>query len=255
MREYYNASLNDAEFVSIDPRLYINDLEEQAKVAVETANRPRYGQTVVGQPARDELTVEIRFMIKERDRTVRQGIIDKVNAWAAAPGWLQLSTRPDKRLYVICTQSANAAAHRWNEELRLALTAYDVPYWQELYPVQASLTGNSGSVTLRPKGTRRGLLDADIKNVSGSTVNTLYLTANGCTLAFTGLGMTNGQTLEISHDPRGLLCAQIGSAKKLICRTPGSDDDVPLAPMQDNTVTLVADGKCEVTFYVRGEWE
>ena len=255
MREFYKVSLNDNEFINIDPRLYINDLEERASFQVDTANRPGYGQKLVGQPERSKLDVTLRFMIKERDRAKRQTIVDQVNAWAAAPGWLHLSTRPEKRLYVVCTQSADPTAHKWNEELNLTLTAYDHPYWQERFPVKATYTGAYGTATLRPRGSRRCWLDADILNTSGGTINSLSVAANGCTLAFDGLGLGNGQTLRISHDPQGRLQAEVGSDRKLSCRTPASDDDVPLAPMQDNTVTLWADGACETTFYARGEWE
>lgn len=254
MREELACAINGEDFHSIAPCLYIQDFEEQVKQNIETSSRPHYGQMLIGANGHDELSVVIRFMVKERDRAKRQLVIDRVNAWAKA-GWLTLSTRRDKRLYVMCTQPAGSAALRWSNDLQLTLTAFYEAYWQDLYPVEVSLSGSSGRAVIRPMGTRNSFLEFDIANQSGNVINSFSISANGRDMAFSGLGLQNGKTMSVYYDALHLLHAETDSAQKLNCRTGDSADDILLSPVQDNTVYFTADGACAVTLKARGLWE
>ncbi|MBQ9301294.1 MAG: hypothetical protein IJ214_12385 [Clostridia bacterium] len=254
MNERMRCALNGAEMTLLDPRLYIQDIEEQIKMNILTAERPGYGLTPLGTPEREQLNVLVRFVIKEKRRMERTGIISRVNAWAKE-GWLTVSTRPEQRLYVRCTQPAGSQALPLNGEMLICFTAYDEAYWQDQYAVSASASGTGGSVILRPRGTRKCRLEAEIINQSGDTVNNLTLRANGGLLAFEGLGLEAGQALRLYHDGRRLLHADAGDKAALDCRRADSADELLLMPGRENTVEFTADGRCGVTLRARGEYD
>lgn len=253
MRELFGCSLNGEEFLSIDPQLYIQDIREQVKMTAETANRPGGGKRLTGGVSRDELTVTILFMVKERNRAKRQDIISRVNRWATE-GWLTVSTRPDQRLYVVRTQAADSAAFAWHEDMSIVFSTYNGAEWQDRYPVSASITGASGSASMIPRGTRDCPLDADI-TASGATVTSFTLTANGKQIAFSGLSIADGHTLHMYHDGLDLLHADVDGYAMLSHRTPASHDEIPLIPAQANTVSFSADGACAVKLYARGRYD
>lgn len=254
MREDLRCALNGEEMIGLDPRLYINDIDEKIKVSPETGNRPHYGQTLVGVLGHDSIAVTITFIVKECDRAARQGVIQKVNGWAKE-GWLTLSTRPQQRLYVHCTQPVSNKAFSRSEELTVVFMAYDEAYWQEAVPQSAAMSGTTGSVTVRPFGTRECCLEASITNTSEETVQALTLAANGFSWTFEGLSLAAGETLDILYDQRNVLSMSVGNVSKLACRTGTSADDLLLYPAQENTVQFVADQTCDVTLYVRGRYD
>ena len=254
MREDLRCALDGVEMGSLDARLYVEDIEERVKTAVETGGRPGWGRTAMGRPERESLTVTVRFMVKEADPARRRAVIDRVNGWAK-PGWLTIGARPEQRLYVSCAAPADSATLRWSEGLQVAFTAYDGACWQDRYPATARLNGTAGSACIAPRGTRECLLDAEIENVSGGVVNAVSLSVNGRTMAFAGLGLAAGQKLTIDHDPRRLLRATADGAGRLACRTAESADDLTLIPAARNTVYFTADGACGVTLRARGEYD
>ena len=255
MKERLACALNGADFNSLDPRLYLDGLEEEAQENVDTAALCGGGRRIIGRPGRRELTVTLRFMIKERDPAMRGRILDRVNAWAAEPGWLTLSTRPGQRLRVICTRYAERSALPWSGAGRIALTAYQRPYWQERYPVSTAFSGTEGSAALVPAGSRACCLEAEITNRSAGAVNAVSISAGGKTMAFSGLGLAAGQTLRLYYDDERILHAESGGVPRLACRTPESADGLPLVPGRVNQIRGAADGACRFNFIARGEWQ
>lgn len=254
MREMFNCSLNGEDFLLLDPRLRIQDIQEQVKYTVQTANRPAYGKTPLGIPGRDELQISISFMIKAQDRSQRQGIINKVNGWAKS-GWLTISTRPWQRIYAHCTQPANSEAFSWSADMSIVFTAYGDARFQDINPVHATISGSSGSASIRPLGTSACMLEADIVNRSSSSISSVSLTVGGKTLAFNGLGLAAGKTLKIFCDEHDILQASINGVGKLACRTPASADDLRLKPLASNTVQFISSATCNVTLYARGRYD
>ena len=139
--------------------------------------------------------------------------------------------------------------------MQLTLTACGEACWQDRYPTAASVSGSAGEAVLRPLGTRPCPLEARIVNRSGEAVNALSLTVNGRRMAFEGLGLAEGETLEIACDEYGLLKAAVNGTGQLSCRTADSADALTLTPCRDNVVRFAADGTCGVTLYARGRYD
>lgn len=254
MREELACALNNKEFLSLDPCLYINDIEEQAKLNTETAKRPHYGLMLVSAPGHETLTVTVSFMIKMPNRIKRQQIIQKVNEWAKE-GWLETNIRPYQRLYVVCTQPATTEAYKWSEEMKIVFTAYNESYWQSTVPVTATGSGTSVSLTINPLGTRQCCLEAQIKNNSSSSMSTVSITTNGKTMAFEGLAMAQNDILSIGYDENHILYAKVGNTSKLNCRTAASADDLWLNPSTINTVSVTCQRSSLITISARGAYE
>ena len=253
MREELRCALNGKDILELDPRIYIQDIEDTIKVSPDTSRRAHYGLTLLSPLAHESYTVTVRFMIKEKRRVTRSSIIQRVNAWAKQ-GWLTISPRPFQRLYVYCTQPANAKAFSWSEDLSLVFTAYDESYWQDIDAAKAVYSGSDGSVSIAPGGSRPCFLEASIENASESTVQSLALSANGRTMAFEGLNLGAGEVLDIRYDEQHRMLIGVGSASKLGCRTGASADDILLHPGA-NSVGFTADHDCEVTLTARGEYD
>ena len=253
MREEISCALNGVDFAGLDPRLYIQDVEERVKTRVDTADR-RGGARLCGCPERLSLSVTLRFMVKERDRAARQSVVSRVNGWAKE-GWLTLSTRPGLRLYAHCTQPADSETLRWSGDMQVAFTAFDAPWWQDRFPVTAMLRGAEASAALRPAGTRSCALEADILNESGGTVNRISLAVNGQSMTFEGVALAAGRRMTVGRDERGLLYARVDGEGRLDRRTADSDDGLTLYPARNNTVGFSADGVCAVTLSARGVYD
>lgn len=254
MRNDFTCSLNGEEMHLLDPRIYIEDIEETVKNTAETGKRPHYGQTLVGPVGHDTIAVTVSFMIKEPNRFKRQQIITKINGWAQ-DGWLTVNTRPWQRIYVVCTQPVSTEAFKWSADMKLVFTAYDEAYWQTTLPVIVTGSGTSDSLAINPLGTHRCGLEAEIKNTSGSAVNTLSLSVNGKTMAFEGLGLANNKTLIIGYDERHYLFAKVDGVSKLNCRTAASADDLWLNPGVANTVQCTCQHVCSIKLIARGAYD
>lgn len=247
-------ALDGMELAGLDPRLYVQDIEERVKMDWRTAERPYGGRFWSAAPWRDTLEIAVTFMVKERDCGKRQQVLQRVNAWARA-GWLTVSTRPDLRIFVICTQPAAGGSFAWSAEEQLVFAACGSARWQERYPVQAVLQGSDASAGIRPLGNRDCCLEAEVKNTSEGRIQRIRLTVNGRMMAFEGLGLDRKKKLRIYYDPQHVLHAEADDVSCLHCRTADSADDLLLSPGTENTVRLTADGPCEAVLYARGEYD
>ena len=84
VRETFRAALDGAQLDELDSRIYIEDISENIKLAVETMKRARNGQWLVSAPDHDELEVKITLMIKARQPEERMDVIEKIMGWATS---------------------------------------------------------------------------------------------------------------------------------------------------------------------------
>lgn len=253
MRDLLTCALGGVSFLGLDEKLYLEEIEEAPNIVVETGKRPYYGQILLNTPGVDTLTVTLTFMVKKCNRQERQAVIDKVSGWATE-GYLTVGHRPGKRLYVVCTQRPKTKTFSWTERMTVIFTAYAESCWEQVTPATVFLTGTNASATIQPVGTRPCFLEAEITNTSSAVLTHLALTANGKSIALSGISVAAGASVTIAYDERHLLSIKSGSTSLLAYRTADSHDDLLLNPGVGNTVSISANVSCSTAFKARGLW-
>lgn len=245
----HRVALDGIELDSIDNRIIITKVEEpDGKEQFSAVSLWGSSGSRVTELHRDHLDVTVKFVIRirKRDMAGREEVLEKVNAWACAGGWLTLNYRENRRIRVFMLQAAGMGdAWNWTKEFSITFRACGVPYWQETFgPVVEKRNASSGSLVFGVNGSAEGVVNVTFKNTSGSTINTFSISTPESSLAFTGLGLANGETLEISHPDNGLrslLAVRIGNRSALACRTPASSNDLTVKP-GTKTITYNAGG-------------
>lgn len=238
----------------IDPAIYITDIIEEAPdEPFETAPLSGYEGSRITSRTRRSLMVTVHFAIREYDVMRRRGILQKVREWAQ-DGWLTTSEHQDQRLRVVCTGlPVISSALKWTEQLAVQFTAFALPYWQEIYPVTASGGGTSGTLYLRPMGTRPCRLEFTVTG-KGVSATRIIVKANGKKLQFEGIAVTKDAPLVVEYTDDGILTAKCGNTGVLGKRTLGSGDDIWLDPNKENKITYESDAAIGITLKARGIW-
>lgn len=240
----HRVALNGVELDEIDSRIIVQGIEEAAgKDQISAVSRfGGTGQRITNRH-RDSLDVTVRFSIhaKSGDMATRNEIFEKVNAWAAAGGWLTINYKPDRRLRVIRAQAPAAGDQwKWTNVYSIVFRAYGVPFWQQDPPGRLTASGSSIARQLGVAGSAETVLEATFKNTSGAVCNTLTIQAGDSTMAFTALGLANNEMLIIDHTEDGLLRIRIQNGSNyrsaMSSRTPESSDDMYVSP---GTVSVI----------------
>lgn len=255
MRTDITCTLNGAGLTDLDSRIYIDDITEEVAVSPETIQRAHYGLFLLKEPGRESVTVKVKFMIKEKDRTNRMGVIQAIRGWARA-GWFTMNTRPGQQLYVFCTKPPALETFDWKGRMEIEFTAYGEAFWQDVTPVQVSSSSavSSATVSITPSGTQECFLEAEIAPSSG-TLASVSITAGGRTIALTGLSVTQSAPLLIYYDELHILHIESGGTSLLSKRSADSADDILLAAGQSNSVSLTFGRACTYTIKARGLWK
>ena len=255
MMTRYEAWLNKKSLSAIDPSIYILDIAyESPRFILDMVDKPgKDGKYFTGRNARSS-SVVIPFEIREQDTARRQDVCRRVQAWAMGGGILTTRDRRDQRLRVICEDpSAVSSALKWTQPIKITLTAYEQPFWEDEHPRSATVSGTSANKSLYVPGFgAQTRVEASAKNSSGSTINALTLKAGGTTMSFEGLGLADGETLDIDYDENGLLRIRVGEVSKMSCRTAASDDDLMLITGESGVVSVSADASVTAVFRARG---
>lgn len=253
----HRVALNGTQLDSLDNRILIQSVDEAAGKETITAVSlgGGNGQRVTGR-RRDTLDVTVKFSINSRDMATRSTILDNINKWAYGGGTLTLNNRGSKSLTVEFVQAPGGGDQfKWTSEFSMVFRAYTVPYWQDTTATSKALTqDDAGSDTITMPGSTDTIGEATIQNKSGSTLNTVSLTVNGYTMAFTDLSMANNATLTIDHITAGgayVKRAKIGSTSVLDKLT-GADEFI-LTP-GSNTISYEAGGDVIVTVSAKGRY-
>ena len=230
------AALDGVQLDSIDSRILIQSIEPAAgKESIDAASIwGGSGSRVTGMH-RDSLDVVLSFSINEKSYRpqARAEVLEKVNTWAAAGGWLTVNYKPGRRIRVIAAQLPGEGDMMHRNKYSITFRAFGVPYWQEENPVRTRTNGSSGSMAFGVNGNQETVMEASFKNTSGGTINTLTITAGKSSISFTGLGLANGETFTLDHTDdgkRSLLRCRIGSRSVLAKRTAGSSNDLFIDP-------------------------
>lgn len=257
IRERMDASLGGKSLRHLDSRIVIRNIQDSAEENALFADNPVAGKRLLSA-RRDSLQVTLTFTVWEFQRLAdRMQAIQAANAWAAAGGFLTVSTRPGQRLRVRCTGYAQAQDLRnYQEEMSLTFTAAGTPFWEEEKERAITLTGASASGSMLCGGTVSGDNAARAEfavKATGGTLNTLTVTVGDTSMSFSSLGIAQGNTLTLAYDNRGFQRIYQGSNSKLSRRSAASKDDL-LAPPGSVAFAVSANVAVSARFKVRGRF-
>lgn len=254
------AALDGVQLDSIDSRILIQKIEPAAgKETIDAASIwDGSGSRVTGMH-RDSLDIVVSFSINEKSYRpqARAEVLEKVNTWAAAGGWLTVNYKPGRKIRVMAAQLPGEGDALQRNQYSITFRAYGVPYWQETEPETLGLSGTSSGGSFSAEGTytvggnQRTAADASFQNTGSGTINSLTIRAGESTVTFTGLGLAAGETLTIDHPDdgkRSLMRCRIGSRSAMAKRTAGSANDLWVEPgAQSVGCTADGAGTLEVT--------
>lgn len=261
----HEAALDGAKLSEVDERIVVKGTSVAAgKDSLSTAQiSGRAGGSRVTGSRRDSLDITVSFgiLVKKDDMAARSEVLEKAAAWAMGAengAWLTLGHKQGRRIRVRLAQGpAEGDLWEWTNNYTIVLRAHEVPWWQDNNPttVRRASTG-SLSIQISVSGNRETVLDAAYTNGSGSTCNTLSISTGSATMAFSGLGLANGETLRIDHTADGMLRIRIigtgGTARSaMAARTPASSDDLWIAPGVRTVAITAASGSAELSCYGR----
>ena len=263
MQLKHRVALNGVQLDELDSRIVISGVnEDTGKLSISASNYgSRDGQRVT-QDRRETLEVAVRFRLHYRKEQMqaREELLEIVNGWAAAGGWLTVNYKPERRLYVrVAKFAAMGDAWNWTGEYEILFRAYGVPYWQQVNPSSVAFgtaTGCAGSLSVA--GTAKTVCDVMFLNQGNTTINTITISCTGCGMSFGSLGLAPGETLVIDHTDEGLLRIRIRSTggvyrSALAARLPASSDDMFVQPgMVACAYTPNWAGTCTIS--CRGRW-
>ena len=221
---------------------------------------------------RDSLDITIRFglRIEPGDETERGELLEAVNGWAAAGGWLTTNLKPDRRIRVICASlPGDGEVMDWTKDYAIVLRAYGCPWWQEETGTSGAQTSNGGrnQVTMAINGYMPAPIDLEYTNLGATTLTGATIGAGPSVsspesqIILTGLGLAQGETLVIDHPDEGdrsWLRIRIRNASgvyrsALSCRTPESSDDLTVSPGR-KTIWIAKSGTGTLTVTCRGRF-
>lgn len=237
-----------------DRRIQITNIqakiEEKATFKANAAGHGRRLETA----RRESCQVTIEFTIFEwRSVYERDAVLDAANAWAR-DGFLEISTKLGRRLYMICAGRAWVKQARdHNEKYMLVFESAENPFWEDKSPTRITLSGTNAVSHVSVPGTREcAPVDVEVTPVS-DTLNTLILFTGSSYMTFENLNVAPGAGLILSHDGHGVLSITAGGASRYACRTGISADDLICGP---GVVAcgFSSDAACGVEFAFRGRY-
>lgn len=244
--------LNGISLASAHPLILLQHISEGApETDVKTGPRAGApGQFVTARKIK-ERKVTVTFAVRERlDFTKRAAAVSAAAAWAMNGGWLEISSRPGLRMWVVPTQLPDVGKLRdWTRDIELALTGYAWPVWTEITGNSVTVTGTTGTEDISAAGTWETRLEAEI-TPSSSALTSVSITVNGQTMALTDISVAAGKTLKIYWDENHLLRIENDGTGILGSR---SGDDLVLSPGL-HEIEYTFSTACSAKFTARGCW-
>ena len=254
MPRHIEAYLDGVPISSLGPFLIQAVHEDPPTVELTEGDRPGRSGTMLLSSKRQSLKVTIEIAIRELyDLQARSHYMERLSAWATGKV-LQLSSRPDRRLNVVCTAPPSLGPVRdCTATVRVELTAYTIPFWEDETPtvwsVENSLTGSLLPII---PGSAETPVCLSVKPKSAA-LTAFSATVAGETIALSGLSVATSATLEFGRDAVDNLAVYSGSTPLLSKRTAESADDLFAGPGK-TTFAYSANTAVDVTIYVRGRW-
>lgn len=201
-----------------------------------------------------EVAVKWSMNIPKTNLILRRSVFEAVTLWAMQTGWLTVNYAPGRRLYVDKTILMDPGDLRnWTDEYTITFRAYNVPFWQDVKPIEVIQNSYSGgSFAIYVPGAFRTVADVEFKNTSGSTMNTFSIGVDDNIINLSDLEIANNGTLKITHGTDGLLKIMAGDTSAYSKRSEDSADDLYADPGRANVwVSTQRAGNLKVSIYGR----
>ena len=238
-----------------DPRIQPTNIAcELTSKSTYTTASGRDGRTR-RKVKRDAIRITVSFTVYEHEDIYgRETALEKANAWAR-DGWLEISTKLNRRIYVNCVTRASVKKSRdYKEEFSIVFESADSPFWEDKNPTRYNLAGTNVSKNVSIPGTRKSAPAAVAIVPTGGTLNTLTLNFGASSMSFTGLNIPVGHSLVLDYGENGYLRIMSANVSKYACRSGDSDDDLQSDPGVQ-PVGFTANVACGVDYSVRGRYE
>lgn len=252
---YQRVWLNGIDFASVHPALLLQHISESnPEISQKWSDRPGGGQILTGsQITHREITIE--FAIREAlDYMKRLEVYTAVCAWCSRGGWLEISSRLGKRIYVTVSKlPAIGKLREWNENLSITFTAGWYPYWQDIaeHTKTEYLVSNS-TTTIFVSGNVPSGISARIVPSDALTDFALAVDATDSRITISPkTAIAAGAEVVIGYDNRHLLRITVDGTPLSAYRT-GSDELIanPGAAM----VGFFFNTPCNLFLTSRGAW-
>lgn len=256
MPRHIDAFMDTVPLSSLGP-IYIQQVHEDApSMEIAEASIPgRYGARLITRK-RQSLRVTIEAAVGELFNLKRRaGIMEQIAGWAQGR-ILELSSRPYRRLRVVCTGEPTLGEVRdYTAACRIELTAYDVPYWEDKGVTAMALTnqaGASAAANVYIPGTVASPVDLLIRP-SAATLHSCTVTVGENVITLTGLSIPATEALTFRRSEHDILIIEHDGEMLLSTRTAASSDDL-MTPPGYSPFSFSADVACQVTVNTRGRW-
>lgn len=251
MTTKYTCALDGASLASLDERIVILDITEDAPRMHEVTLPLHGGGHRVLASQRESITVRIRFAIHAESPAHRLSVMQSIRTWAMKGGKLTISPRPGQRLTVTCTALPDLSFRDWPEEMTLAFTSLYAPWWEA---AEQTVVSGTGVKTLLVPGTADYAdMDVIIMNAAATTVTELTVRCGESHMTFRDITLPSGSQIVISH-VRGSLTAKLDGKSVLHCRTMDSSDELLLPCGETVEMSVEAAVSLYTFFQVRGRY-
>lgn len=269
----YDATLDGVSIHSLADEIILLDIvENPVDMDIQSAKRSMHPGTRVTSRIRRKLEIDLACVIYTQDSTRRAEVASLLAAWANAGGWLTVSTRPGKQLYVRSSKMpAQGSALRWQDDITFTLTAYEQPYWEDEDAQFTSFDTEwdestqvyRGSAVLQPDGNAGKVPITVLMETIGETTLTHVKIISGDTgMELVGLdvvGTSNSTSMLniVYSDDDVLSIAEYGpngAVSAMKNRTAESSDDLLAICREINNVIVFSDAPVHVMMMTRGRW-
>ena len=215
-----------------------------------------FGQTITATHWRPlEASVTYAIDIYKTKMKKRREVFDLVNAWAANPGYIKMpETMGDRRLYADKIVLPNSGdLWNWLADYTIVFRALSVPFWEDSTETTQTVKKiKADYTTLDVPGTAPTVLNLNFENISGKTITYVNIRVNNDPwMTFTGLNLAADETLQISHDEKGVISFKAG--RRNVIKIREGADDLYLNP-GSNKITIDAQRNGKLTLSTRGRW-
>lgn len=251
----YEVFLDGIALSSMHDQLMILDVQHTPAQRQATSARKAKGNGVyISDLYQAQTTVSISFELHIYSIVERQLVCQEIASKAINCKFLQTNDRPGQRLHVICDQPPTIeSALQWTAPLTMVFSAYEIPFWEELFPATINLSGTSESGTLFVPG-NAGETFVDVDITASDEISTLTISAGSTTITLTGLSIAAEGVIKMTHDENGILSIKNGDTSLLNRRTAASSDDLLVISGRQNNVSISANNAISCQFSTRGVW-